>query len=65
MGLTLQPILHFFHQIKKQVKRGRMMILPVVIRHSAIKSRFFVLFLAYVEDEVFISMFFLQKFFDL
>lgn len=63
--LTMQPILHLFHQIEQKVKRGRMMVLPVVIRHPTIKTRFFVLFLADVEDIIFISMFFLQKFLDL
>lgn len=63
--VLLQPVVHLINQGEQKMEWRSMVILPIIITHSAIKSFFFINIFTAVENPIFIGMFFVQKLFNL
>lgn len=64
-ALTLQPVFHFIDKAVKHMERRCMVILPIVLRNSALENILVVFSLTNVENIVLISMLLVEKFFHL
>jgi hypothetical protein len=56
-----QPFLHVVNQLQHHMKRRSVMVLPVVVCNSPLKSLMVIFCFTYIENEIFVFMIFFKK----